>query len=173
MTWRRVKLRGRGTVKGYSGIVLETEHAFNAHTKLVYQVLSPVSCTVQIFFLTLWPHLPSLFCCLSSWAFFLAPLFLTLLSPAHFSSCPLLMPFSPPWQDHSFWSKPLHFMHRIQKSQNQKPRNHLAPMTSLSVLNSTPCPVVSSLKYLSTGLFVADLVKVNLFLPILLQQHFS
>lgn len=153
MAWRRVKLRGRGTVKGCSGIVLETKPAFNAH------ILSPVHCTVQIFFLTLRPHLLSLYCCLSSGAFLLAPLFHTLLSPAHSSSCPLLMRFSPPRQDHSCRSKPLHFMRSVQKS-----RNHLVPMTSRWVLNSTPCPVVSSFKYLSASLFVADLVKVNLVL---------
>lgn len=88
MAWRRVKLRGRGTVKGYSGIVLEIKAAFNAH------ILSPVHCTVQIFFLTLWPHLLSLYCCLSSAAFLLAPLFFTLLSPAPpllvLCSCPSL-----------------------------------------------------------------------------------
>ena len=161
MAWRRVKLRGRGTVKGYSGIILETNPAFNAH------ILSPVHCTVQIFFLTRWPHLLSPYCCLSSAAFLLAPLFLTLLSPAHSSSCPLLTPFSPPGQDHSCRSKPLHFMRSVQK-----PRNHLAPMTSRSVLNSTPCPVVSSVKCLSASLFAADLVKVNLVLTYTLAAAF-
>lgn len=104
---------------------------------------------------------------LSSW-----PLFLTLLSPAHSSSCPLLMPFSPPQQDHSCRSKPLHFMCSVQKPRNQKPRNHLAPMSSRSVLNSTPCPVVSSVKYLSASFFVADLAKVNLVLTYTLAAAF-
>ena len=63
-------------------------------------------------------------------------------------------------------------MHPIEKSGNQKPRNHLAPMTSLSVLNSTPCPVVSSLNYLWTSLFVADLIKVNLVLTYTLAAAF-
>lgn len=165
-----LKLRGRGTVKGYSGIVLETEHAFNAHTKLVYQVLSPVPCTVQIFFLTLRPHLPNCFCCLSSWAFFLAPLFLTLLSTLLFlsSAHALLSPLKSTPSEASPYISHVPF-----RSPGIRSSGIILLPWLLSQYWTQPHVLFPVLSIFWQVSLLQIWLKWTLFLPILLQQHFS